>query len=72
MARATRAKCEPAWRRTTIATASLCSVFERYTMMRLRSLPAAATAHILRASHAPCGHQFLVSAWRVRLSLIHI
>eukprot|EP00974_Lingulodinium_polyedra_P032109 3092215-Lingulodinium_polyedra.AAC.1 len=35
---------------------------KRYTMMRARSLPAAATARILRASHTPCKRQFSVSA----------
>eukprot|EP00974_Lingulodinium_polyedra_P027878 2693707-Lingulodinium_polyedra.AAC.1 len=35
---------------------------KRYTMMRLRSLSAGATARILRASRTPCRHHFLVSA----------
>eukprot|EP00974_Lingulodinium_polyedra_P067289 6514111-Lingulodinium_polyedra.AAC.1 len=35
-------------------------------MMRLRSLSVAATARILRASHAPRGHQQMASAWRAR------
>eukprot|EP00974_Lingulodinium_polyedra_P031869 3069389-Lingulodinium_polyedra.AAC.1 len=65
MVRATRAKCEPLWRRAVIATASLCSVSKRYTMMRLRSLFVAAAARILRASRAPCEHHFWAFAWCV-------
>eukprot|EP00974_Lingulodinium_polyedra_P076721 7427832-Lingulodinium_polyedra.AAC.1 len=58
MDRATRAKREPLRRRTPVATASLCNVLKRYTMIRLRSLSAAAAARVSSAPHAPCEHRF--------------
>eukprot|EP00974_Lingulodinium_polyedra_P095830 9289171-Lingulodinium_polyedra.AAC.1 len=68
----------PAWRARGAQNASRCgggqrlpphhcvTSFKRNTTIRLRSLPAAATARILRASHTPCRHDFLASAWRAR------